>query len=86
METKIKCVTKKLINEYINCWSENKELPLRENLLYAKDDNKYIGVDNKTGNCWVEEFDKENDVIQWLSGIEKEDIFLKKGKCERNVR
>lgn len=30
--------------------------------------DRYIGLDNSTGNCWVEEFDLFMECINWLNG------------------
>jgi len=34
---------------------------------YYKDENCWIAFDNYTGNCWVEEFNKEKYAIGWLN-------------------
>lgn len=39
--------------------------------FYVKPDEiggKYIGLDNSTGDCWVEEFDLLTECIDWLNG------------------
>lgn len=37
--------------------------------LFMFEDNGYfIGIDNSTGNCWVEEFITEDLCIKWLKG------------------
>ena len=55
-----------MLNEYINKWTKKEELPISVNLLYCKDGNKYIAIDNSTNNCWVEEFSSEKEVQNWL--------------------
>lgn len=37
-------------------------------LYYFKEGNVFIGVDNSTGDCWVEEFDSLEKCINWLNG------------------
>lgn len=34
--------------------------------FYMNDNGVYIGIDNSTGDCWVEEFENKNDCINWL--------------------
>ena len=59
-------VTKNKLDEYINCWVEGKELPIQTKLLYCKDGDVFVGVDNTDGNCWVEEFNNREDLLDWL--------------------
>jgi len=81
-DLKIKYVPKKMLSEYINCWVEKKELPIKDTLLYAKDGNKYIGVDNTTNDCWEEEFENERDTINWLIGLEKDEKQNEDNLCK----
>lgn len=74
MKDNIKLVSNRLFTEYSDSWLENKELPIEETKIYSKFKDKYIGIDNSTGNCWVEEFENELDVKKWLLGIEKENL------------
>ena len=62
------------IVNYIEAWTERKEDD--RSLLYAEDKEKhyFIGVDNLTGNCWVEEFKTKKQCIKWLKGKEIEEI------------
>lgn len=55
----------KELSKYIEDWSTGL-LNNDRDLLYAYDNGKYIGVDNTTDNCWVEEFKTEKEVINWL--------------------
>lgn len=70
-ESKIKVVSEQILNKYIDCWSEHKELPIKDDLLYCNTDNKIIALDNSSGDCWIEEFDNEIDAKKWLLGIEE---------------
>lgn len=38
--------------------------------FYCIEDGKYVGVDNRTGDAWTEEFHSEIDCIRWLAGEE----------------
>ncbi|MFW6015186.1 MAG: hypothetical protein ACOCRK_01965 [bacterium] len=47
--------------------------------FYLKDkENGYTGIDNGTGDLWVESFEKKKDMLYWLVG-EKEDNSNDKG-------
>lgn len=69
---KIVCVDDKLSNDYVEKWTEHKELPIKEEKIYCKRNEIFIGIDNSTGDCWVEEFKTEKEVQEWLLGKEKE--------------
>lgn len=63
-------VSQKTLNYYVNQWVDNK-LEDDRRLLYAYDDESglYIGVDNTTNNCWVEQFDSEEACLNWLKEV-----------------
>lgn len=67
---KIHKVNHKTLNYYVNQWTKN-SLEDDRRLLYAYDDESgiYIGVDNTTDNCWVEEFDSEEACLNWLKEV-----------------
>ena len=35
-------------------------------LYWAVENGKYIGIDNRTGDAWVEEFETLQECIRWL--------------------
>lgn len=37
-------------------------------LFITEDNGKYIGINNDSGDAWVEEFDKKVDCENWLMG------------------
>lgn len=37
-------------------------------LFITEDNGKYIGIDNGSGDAWVEEFDSKVDCENWLMG------------------
>ena len=39
-------------------------------LFYLKEGDKFIGIDNSTGNAWTEEFPDEASCLRWLAGEE----------------
>ena len=71
---KVVFVSQEILSKYLNNWGDKKELPIDESLIFTKEGNTYIGVDNSTGDCWTEDFDNEKDVIKWLIGVDKEVI------------
>lgn len=73
--TIISCVDKELLSNYVNNWCEHKELPIKKDLLYCKEDDKFVAVDNSSGNCWTEEFKTEEEVHNWLLGMEETSEF-----------
>ena len=36
--------------------------------FWTKEDDKYVGLDNSNGCCWVEEFRTKRACIKWLRG------------------
>ena len=66
-------VDEKVVKEYIDNWSNNKEQSFNGDKLYCKDNNKFVAIDNSTGNCWVEEFDSEREAQDWLLGKDLEE-------------
>ena len=56
----------KLINQDEANMIIETRLPLGRFLL--KGNSLYVGVDNSTGDSWVEEFAKIKDCINWLNG------------------
>lgn len=75
-DDKLSCVDSKILNEYIDNWSNNKKQSFKGNKLYCKDHDLYIAVDNSFGSCIVEQFDTEKEAQDWLLGknIEKGDL------------
>lgn len=65
---KINYVEEKVLKEYIDNWNNHKELPIYDDLIYTKEEDKYIAVDNTSGDCWVEKFDSKEKAIKWLLG------------------
>lgn len=64
----LSCVDKDIADNYISAWTNKEKLPLNIDKLYCNEGNKFMGIDNSTGNCWVEEFDTEKAVQEWLLG------------------
>ena len=65
-------VDEKVVKEYIDNWSNNKEQSFNGEKLYCKENNKFVAIDNSTGNCWVEEFEGEREAQDWLLGKDLE--------------
>lgn len=48
--------------QYVNIIESHKP----RGLFYRIKDGKYIGIDNRTGDAWVEVFDSRNECFDWL--------------------
>lgn len=68
-------VDENIVKDYIENWTNKKEQSFKGDKLYCKDNDVFIGVDNSTNNCWVEEFSSEKDVQDWLLGKDLESDF-----------
>ena len=64
------------MNEYVDRWTDKKELNLNYSLFYCQKENFcYVAVDNSSGECFVEEFETEAQAVYWLdTNIEAEYI------------
>ena len=74
---KISFVDEKIVNDYLNNWFNNKKQNFNGNKLYCKKNNKFVAIDNSTGDCWVEEFKSEKEAKDWLlrKDLKKEDEY-----------
>ena len=50
----------------INLWSQDEELA-PTGRFYCFDNGVWVGCDNVTRDCWVEEFEHKEDAIRWLN-------------------
>lgn len=66
-------VDEKVVKEYIDNWSNNKEQSFNSDKLYCREKNKFVAIDNSAGNCWVEEFESEREAQDWLLGKDLEE-------------
>ena len=41
---------------------------------YFKEGKQWLGFDNTTAELWIETFNLKRQVLEWLSGVEVEDI------------
>lgn len=74
-DDKFSKVPKEILDEYISNYTIHKELPIKEDKIYCEnDDTSFIAVDNSSGECYVEEFQNEKQVHEWLLGKEREEI------------
>ena len=81
---------------YLDAWLDKKDLPLPFDLIYCKENNKFVALDNTSGDCFVEEFDDEKKALGWLQGyaskeeIEEKEmddlVFLLKVDYEKNKK
>lgn len=69
-----------LLNKYVDNWVNHRELPLKDTKIYSdKEGTGYVAVDNSFGECYVEEFETEKQVHEWLLGKEKTEIIEDEG-------
>ena len=66
-------VTADKMKEIVDLWCDDTIKKKRrhrapEGKFYCKDGDTWIGCDNSSGDCWVEEFKTEEDVVKWLNG------------------
>lgn len=62
----MKLVTASIMKAIVDLWCFEKELA-PEGKFYCEDNGVWVGCDNSNGDCWVEEFKTEEDVIKWLN-------------------
>lgn len=67
---KILFTNEKEIDKYINEWITSKSTTLKENLLYCYNGNNYIAIDNTSNECFVEEFNSEEEAHNYLLGLD----------------
>ena len=61
----------KLINN-----EKRRESRKNKKLYYFKEGQLRIGIDNTSGDCFVEEFKKLFQCLLWLDGFEREECWL----------
>ncbi len=86
MFDRVKKVSSEFLDNYISCWAKRKSLPSNDTLLYCKEGNKYIGVDNTTNDCWVEECVSKKEVQKWLNQVRRENFSFKYRKDRGDAR
>ena len=62
----MKKVTAETMKNIVGLWIEDKKLA-PYGMFYCFDNDVWVGCDNTTNDCWVEEFNTEDDVIAWLN-------------------
>lgn len=65
--SKIYKVSPEKLHEYVENWTNKKEQNYNFDLLYCEKNGIYIAVDNRSGECYVEEFETEAQAVFWLS-------------------
>lgn len=67
-------VDEKLLGKYIDCWIYQKEFPINNRLLYCENsDGIFTAIDNRSGYCFVENFDDEEKTFMWLLDVYEKD-------------
>jgi hypothetical protein len=62
----IKKITEQEMSNIVHVWCDDAELAPK-GLFYCEENGVWIGCDNSTGDCIVEEFKTEEDVMKWLN-------------------
>lgn len=62
----MKKITAKAMKKIVDLWLEDAELA-PYGRFYCFDKGVWVGCDNTTKECWMEEFKTEEDVIKWLN-------------------
>lgn len=76
IENNIKLITPSIADEIIRAFNEGVECEY-DGLYYFFGDDRWIGIDNSTGDCWVEESSSLEKCIDWLIGeIDAIDLYL----------
>lgn len=75
--TNIEMVDKEIISKYIKCFGEEKELPIDKSMIYGQDGDCFIAIDNTSNECYVEEFETEEEVLNWFNEfVNEEDMEI----------
>lgn len=73
-------VPQSILDEYIDNWMDHKDLPIKEDKIYSNQiSSGFIAVDNSTDECYVEEFETEEQAQKWLLGKEREELIEVEG-------
>ena len=67
-QNKIYKVTHDELTKYVNDWTNKNLNENHYDLLYCEDNGKFVAVDNRSGDCFVEEFQTEAQAVFWLDG------------------
>lgn len=54
-------------------------------LFYEMDGDSYIGIDNSTGDAWVEEFKTKEECFKWLNNENDEEICISSKEKQRKI-
>jgi len=65
-QNKIYKVTHKELAKYVNDWTNKNLNEKHYDLLYCEENGKFVAVDNRSGDCFVEEFLTEAQAVFWL--------------------
>lgn len=75
----IKEITNKEALKLLNSKKDNEEnsiyTPLGKFYFYEKHNDKYIAIDNETGEAWTEEFNYKENAIAYLNNEDVEECY-----------
>ncbi len=70
--SRISKVSQEVVKNYIDNWCEHREQTFSNNKLYCEENDIFVAIDNTSGDCFVEEFNTEKEVFNWLLDLEEE--------------
>lgn len=73
----IKEITPDEANQLIGEWNSERMSVAKGRYLAQDGESKFIAIDNRTGDCWVEEFSNKGSAISWLEDKEEVNESLK---------
>lgn len=62
-------IPQKKAQELLIAWEAGQEIP-KEKWICMETTGRYVGIDNESGDCWVEDFETEKECLEWLNGTE----------------
>ena len=66
-DVKITKVNEELLGKYIDNWINHGNQPINDKLLYCENDNGiFTAIDNRSHDCFTEDFQNENQVFDWF--------------------
>ncbi len=81
----IKEITPDEANQLIGEWNNERNSVAKGRYLAQDGESKFIAIDNRTGDCWVEEFSNKGSAINWLEDKEEMNESLKESAAMDRV-
>ncbi len=73
-------MSKDAFGKFVDQWAKTHDMP--QIIAWCKEaDNTYVALDNRSGDCWVEEFPSKHQCMLYLADYSNEDIMGKRRYC-----